>query len=325
MAKNKALNQDENSDDEFVSFHTNKHGFPIEDATWNRMWKIAQKIYPDAKKDIEEIRNNDQPLDVPVLTSPVFSSHMTVPQYIHAVQDFIQKLSYNHTGTQLFEIKKSRPLSGLMDTAKEIIKEALPIKCLEAVILAIYLTNSLSNVQRFPIGFKSVFNCHRYYHVVLGIYYNGSFGALGLSRREDLMDKPLKFKSLFEMICDYQCAYSNYTHELKKVRLGGVVSHDMYSHEKIHWGISIVNLVKMTKTEQRHIMDLFSKGIRSHSAYSASAFLKTGHFSRQQYYEGSTIAKKDPKVESSTSKFVSKSAKFKNKSFVEDNSYHIKV
>jgi len=45
-------------------------------------------------------------------------------------------LNYNHTGTQLFEIKKYRPLAGLMDKAKEMIKEALPIKCLEAAILA---------------------------------------------------------------------------------------------------------------------------------------------------------------------------------------------
>ncbi|CAG00161.1 unnamed protein product [Tetraodon nigroviridis] len=44
---------------------------------------------------------------------------------------------YNHTGTQFFEIKKSRPLYGLMETAREMIRESLPIKCLEAVILGI--------------------------------------------------------------------------------------------------------------------------------------------------------------------------------------------
>ena len=31
-------------------------------------------------------------------------------------------------------------------------------------------------------------------HVVLGVHHNGKFGTLGLSRREDLMFKPLKFK-----------------------------------------------------------------------------------------------------------------------------------
>ena len=49
-------------------------------------------------------------------------------------------------------------------------------------------------VERFPISFKTAFNgnCHR--HVVLGIYNSGRYGALGMSRREDLMYKPLVYK-----------------------------------------------------------------------------------------------------------------------------------
>ena len=49
-------------------------------------------------------------------------------------------------------------------------------------------------MERSPIGFKSVFNGRCYYHVVLGMFYNGYFGALGISRRNDLMYKPLEFK-----------------------------------------------------------------------------------------------------------------------------------
>ena len=81
-----------------------------------------------------------------------------------------------------------------MDTAKEMIQEALPIKCLEAIILGTYLTNGLSGVDRFPISFKSSFlgNTHR--HVVLGVYHNGYYGSIGMSRRRDLMYKPLIFK-----------------------------------------------------------------------------------------------------------------------------------
>ena len=41
-----------------------------------------------------------------------------------------------------------------MEVAKEIIHESLPIKCLEAVIVALYLTTPL-NVQRIALGFKS--------------------------------------------------------------------------------------------------------------------------------------------------------------------------
>nr|ABA40766.1 SJCHGC00982 protein [Schistosoma japonicum] len=72
---------------------------------------------------------------------------------------------------------------------------ALPIKCLEATILAIFLTQGQKYFKRFTISFVSEFNGNIFRHVVLGIYSSSSglFGALGLSRRENLMYKPLKF------------------------------------------------------------------------------------------------------------------------------------
>ena len=36
-------------------------------------------------------------------------------------------------------------------------------------------------------------------HVVLGVHHNGRFGTLGLSRRDDLMFKPLKFKVSYKL------------------------------------------------------------------------------------------------------------------------------
>ena len=276
-------NGKDSDDDSFGQFHVNKNGFPIDDKTWNKLWKIASKIYPDAKHDMEQIKNSEELDDVPVSSMPVITPQMSVPQCIQVIQNFINSFSYNHTGTQLFEIKKSRPLAGLMDKAKEMVKEALPIKCLEAVILAIYLTNSLPNVERFPIGFKSVFNGHRYYHVVLGIYHCGYFGALGISRRHDLMDKPLMFKSLFAMVSNYQTAYERYTHQLRKVRLGGLVSHDAHSQEKIHWGIYVINCTKLTTCEQQHLMDQFSKGIRSHFACTAACSYPKKEIVRQRH------------------------------------------
>lgn len=80
-----------------------------------------------------------------------------------------------------------------MASAKEIIRESLPIKCLEAVVVSLYLTSPLTPVQRFAVGFKSKFHGLYYRHVVLGVHWNGSYGALGLSRRNSLMYKPLTF------------------------------------------------------------------------------------------------------------------------------------
>ena len=64
-----------------------------------------------------------------------------------------------------------------------------------APLLAVsYLTNGIAGLDRFPVSFRTIFNKAIYNHVVLGVYHNGCYGALGMSRRQDLMDKPLKFK-----------------------------------------------------------------------------------------------------------------------------------
>ena len=52
----------------------------------------------------------------------------------------------------------------------------------------------LNQLQRFAISFKSICDGHVHQHVVLGLYYANQFGAIGLSRKEDLMNKPLEAK-----------------------------------------------------------------------------------------------------------------------------------
>ena len=42
-----------------------------------------------------------------------------------------------------------------MDTARDVLREALPIKCIEAVFLGAFLTAGWEELQRFPVGFKS--------------------------------------------------------------------------------------------------------------------------------------------------------------------------
>ena len=91
-----------------------------------------------------------------------------------------------------------------MEIAKEMIQESLPIKCLEAVILSIYLTSTLTNLQRFTIGFKTKFRGMYYRHVVLGVHHNGSYGSLGLSRRKELMYKPLEYKVSVLVVFGFQ-------------------------------------------------------------------------------------------------------------------------
>ena len=53
--------------------------------------------------------------------------------------------------------------------------------------MAIYLTNQVNRLIRFPISFKSCHNGTFYYHIVLGLIFDGKYGSVGLSRKANLM------------------------------------------------------------------------------------------------------------------------------------------
>ena len=109
-----------------------------------------------------------------------------IVEYLQKVHEYMTTLTYNHTGTQFFETKPNSSMLTLMETAKCMIREGLPIKCMEAVVLSIYLTNGVPCLGRFPINFKSELPARAgmsqkyFYHVVLGLAHGNRFGAIGL-------------------------------------------------------------------------------------------------------------------------------------------------
>ncbi|EFJ47788.1 hypothetical protein VOLCADRAFT_32981, partial [Volvox carteri f. nagariensis] len=117
---------------------------------------------------------------------------------VHVVQQVINSLQYNHTPGYYYNVSKSRPFSRIMDTAREALRVALPIKCLEAVFLGALLTAGWLDLDRLPLAFKSTVQGQTYRHIVLVVYHAPSrkWGALGLSRRPELMDKELVYDSL---------------------------------------------------------------------------------------------------------------------------------
>ncbi|XP_064914502.1 tubulinyl-Tyr carboxypeptidase 2 isoform X2 [Columba livia] len=133
--------------------------------------------------------------------------------------------------------------------------------CLDAVHTR-YLTNGQPSVERFPISFKTHFSGNYFHHVVLGIYCNGRYGSLGMSRRSDLMDKPLTYRTLSDLIFDFEDSYKKYLHSVKKVKIGLYVPHEPHSFQPIEWKQLVLNVSKMMRTEVRKELEKFARDMR---------------------------------------------------------------
>ncbi|KAG6964594.1 hypothetical protein JG687_00005875 [Phytophthora cactorum] len=165
---------------------------------------------------------------------PTFGPKVPMKSKLHSIQSLITSLEYNYTGTLYFDVNKNRSFKSIVNTAKEILKEGLPIQCLEAVFLGAYLTAGLTNLERFPISFKTTAGRSTHRHIVLGIHHQQQkWGALGLSRCEKLMNKDLKFESLSDLVLDYCHEFENVYHTVLKVNVGFPFTHDIHSSERV--------------------------------------------------------------------------------------------
>lgn len=125
-----------------------------------------------------------------------------------------------------------------------------------------YLTNSMPTLERFPISFKTYFSGNYFRHIVLGVNFGGRYGALGMSRREDLMYKPPAFRTLSELVLDYEAAYGRCWHVLKKVKLGQCVSHDPHSVEQIEWKHSVLDVERLGREDFRKELERHARDMR---------------------------------------------------------------
>ncbi|EPY74399.1 hypothetical protein CB1_002060009 [Camelus ferus] len=125
-----------------------------------------------------------------------------------------------------------------------------------------YLTNGQPSIERFPISFKTYFSGNCFHHVVLGIYCNGRYGSLGMSRRAELMDKPLTFRTLSDLIFDFEDSYKKYLHTVKKVKIGLYVPHEPHSFQPIEWKQLVLNVSKMLRADIRKELEKYARDMR---------------------------------------------------------------
>lgn len=106
---------------------------------------------------------------------------------------------------------------------RDILKRNQPIQCIEAVMVAAHLTTRLP-VNRLPLSFTTrvlqTGRTHR--HIVLALISESHqrWGAMGMSRSSELMDKALIFASLSALVEEYQRCYSVCGHILQSVLVG---------------------------------------------------------------------------------------------------------
>ena len=144
---------------------------------------VAKDHDAELEAAIAAIRANKDLPRPPYPTLPNLNSSATMSVKVTSVQTYIEKLSYNFTGVNYFDIRKQRPLGRILETGREITRQALPIKCVEAVFVATYLTQGVKELERIPMSFKSMVDGVTYKHIVLALKHNSKWGSVGLSRR----------------------------------------------------------------------------------------------------------------------------------------------
>ncbi|UJR21337.1 hypothetical protein I4U23_024431 [Adineta vaga] len=226
-----------------ILYFVNRDGLPLSERCNDRMWTFCKEQYPKHENEIQTLR--DKVINYPPKSHPdppyhtASSSRLKVHEKLQQIQNYIYRLEYNYTGMQFFDLNPARSIYGLMDTTRQMMTEALPIKCFEAFLIALYLTTGIIGLDRFNISFKTRFNSVIYRHVVLGVKYQQFYGALGLSRREDLAYKTLdgKYEHLSDLIDDFICSYQRYGHKVLRVRIGLPIIHDLKSFLTINWKV----------------------------------------------------------------------------------------
>lgn len=217
---------------------------------------------PEDEKDLEnmleEIRIHPNLPKKSYPKEPQFKPGTSAETRLQVLQRFISSFEYNHTTEKFFQIRKDLGMKRIISTAKDVINESLPIKCIEAVFLACYLTRNMEDLVRIPVRFQTKLeNGNIYRHIIMAVGNQGKWGALGLSRKSTLMYKDLDYKSLSALILDYKSSYEECGHSIDHVGLGLPFAHEIHSMLPIHWRALMLRTNNANWTKVTESIDLY--------------------------------------------------------------------
>lgn len=226
----------------------------------------------EIKLQIELIKSNPSlPSPPPSPRMPNLQGISSIKQKVEIIQRFISSFQYNYSGQPFVKMDKRRGMSHISSCAKEIIRLGLPIQCIEAVFLGCFLTAELSGVDRLPLSFKSKCDTNTHRHIVLALRYDHKWGAIGISRRPNLMYKEIMYPSLCDLIQEYKSSYASCGHRLIKIYIGLPFSHDVHSDMAILWRVFKHTTYDCDFDELRPKLDSYT-----------SSMLKTFEFFRRE-------------------------------------------
>ena len=165
--------------------------------------RIAEHVAPSSSPSVSLSLQAPASPRMPVLNDPTISDVDKLQQ----IQTYIEEFEYNYSGKPFLKLNKAGGAKHLQTSALELIRMALPIQCVEALFIGCWLSKDMRTVDRLPLSFKSIFQGNVHRHIVMAIRCDGKWGAIGISRRSNLMDKPIVYDSLIMLIREYEMSY----------------------------------------------------------------------------------------------------------------------
>jgi len=212
---------------------------------------------PSLQREVESVLARKTTLKQPEYPKcPVWDQNTPITKNLFQIQKFITSFEYNHTGVSFFQLRRDRGMKHLSNTAKTIIREALPIQCVEAVFIGVHLTNNFRGLVRLPLSFKSSVDGNEYQHIVLAIQHGQKWGTIGISR---LKHKELKYDSLSLLVHEYSRSYADTMHELLNVYVGLPFTSDLCSEAILQWRILRLQVVNLPWDDVKRILEQYTK------------------------------------------------------------------